>query len=118
MFLQTPVVQVLTHTVCASNHTAVRVNGSANDEAMAVHGPVNGHLWVWKDDGEFLCQASFAQDRRFAWNDHFLKDSARRHVPGFDQGWRGCDGKGGQPLVLATNECLFNRRLTGIEGLS
>ena len=52
---------------------------------MAVYGPVNSHLWAWKDDGEFHCQASFAQDRRFAWKDHFLEDSA--------VGWRGAKGK-------------------------
>ncbi len=48
---------------------------------MAVYGPINSHLWAWKDDGEFRRQASFARDRRFAWNDHFLEDSAMR--------WRG-----------------------------
>ena len=41
-------------------------------EQLAVYGPINGHLWAWKDDGEFLRQAYFTQDRRFAWDDHLL----------------------------------------------
>ncbi len=60
------------------------VNDTANAEAMAVYGCVNGHLRAWKDDGEFLRRGCFAQDRRCAWHDHFLEDSA--------MGWRGCEG--------------------------
>ena len=48
---------------------------------MAVYGLINGHLWAWEDDGEFFCQGCFAQDEGCAWEDYFLEDSARRHVP-------------------------------------
>ena len=61
------------------------VNDTANAEAMAIDGPVNGHLWAWKDDGEFLRQGYFAQDGGCAWEDHLLEDRAIRHVPAADQ---------------------------------
>ena len=64
-------VQVQTHRLRIKSYRSRGVNGS-NTEAMAVYGPINSHLWAWKDDGEFLRAGLLRAGRAFRLEGPFL----------------------------------------------